>query len=74
MGGIIYTPNYKAPQPPDANAGDYPLGSIWESDDGSRWMNYWDSDERRFIWSYINPWDDLKPLPTTWTYTFEEEL
>ena len=73
MGGIIYTSNYKAPQPPDANAGDYPLGSIWESDDGSRWTNYWDSRVRRFAWAYIDPHADLNPLPTTWTYTFEDE-
>lgn len=72
MGGIIYTPSHKEPQYPEGDPGDYPVGSIWQSDDGSRWTNYWDSGVKRFAWNYIDPNADLNPLPTTLTYTFEE--
>ena len=73
MGRIVYTPKYRIPQEPDVDAGDYPVGSIWQSDDGSRWTNYWDSCTRAFVWSYIDPYADLNPVPKTLTYTFTED-
>lgn len=74
MGGIVYSPNYrKRPQEPDDLAGDHPVGSIWQSDDGSRWMNAWVSGEG-FKWRYIDPWADIEPATNLeYVVSFEGE-
>ena len=74
MGRIVYTPRIKDPISPDVNAGDYPEGSVWESDDGSRWSSGWDSGKKAFVWTYIDPFADLNVGERlSLIYTFEPE-
>lgn len=40
--GVIYMPESEPePQRPDVDPRDYPVGTIWESPDGSRWASDW---------------------------------
>lgn len=74
MGKILYTPRPKEFTPPDVPAGDYRIGSIWESDDGSRWVSGWSSERKAFVWNYIDPFADLAPGGMiSVTYSFEQE-
>lgn len=51
MGRIVYIPRVKKHDYPEVDAGGYPAGSVWESDDGSRWLSVWDSAKKEYVWT-----------------------
>lgn len=53
MGRIIQLGDSEpTPIKPDVDPRGYPTGSIWESDDGSKWVNEW-SAWNGFTWNLV---------------------
>lgn len=74
MGRIVYIPRIKKHNYPEVDAGGYPAGSVWQSDDGSRWLSVWDPAKKEYVWAYIDPFGDLNVgARLSLTYTFEPE-
>ena len=49
--GVVYMPEPKRqPQRPTASAADYPVGTVWQSPDGSYWKCEWDEQDHRKQW------------------------
>ena len=59
--GIIYAPEPKhQPIRPSVSPTEYPPGSMWESEDGTRWVIEWDNQDHRYWWFQTD-----QPVPSS---------